>query len=158
MSRIVPIASAVDSRMYTKKPHGWPGYLTRDPSGVEAAFLEHAMAEHGGCPVKPFTFIYFLQGVNGGPIKIGRADNPIQRRTEMQVGSPVILVLRRAVVGHPDDEKRIHEIFAKYRMHGEWFRPHPDVAAFADAIPDEDDPEIAEAEAWSLQHRTRRAA
>lgn len=83
------------------------------------------------------THIYFVQGVDGGPIKIGRADDPHARLRELQVGSPVILRLCRAEIAPQNWETRLHQTFAAYRLHGEWFKPHPILANIADAIADE---------------------
>lgn len=82
------------------------------------------------------TFIYFIQAVDGGLIKIGRADDPRARLRELQIGSPLILRLCRSERAPQTWETRLHQAFAAYRMHGEWFRPHPLLAHVADAIPD----------------------
>lgn len=71
--------------------------------------------------MKEETFVYFVQGVNGGPIKIGTSHSPQRRLMAMNTGSPEpldLLVACRAPVGA---EGRLHRIFAVGRLHGEWF-------------------------------------
>lgn len=83
------------------------------------------------------TFIYFVQADEGGPIKIGRADDPATRLKELQTGNPSLLILRRCVIDSPDYEWVLHRLFSDFRIRGEWFQPHPVLAAMGDAIPDE---------------------
>jgi hypothetical protein len=83
------------------------------------------------------TCIYFVQPVDGGLVKIGRADNPEKRLRDMQVGSPLKLRLCSYHQADTDMELRLHLLFSKYREHGEWFKPCPALAAIAGAIPDE---------------------
>ena len=105
--------------------------------------VRRAVKEHGGLPEPPLTFIYFIQPVDGGPIKIGRADDPVARRAEIQVGNWLRLRLTRCVVAEAIMEARLHAVFAKLCVGGEWFRAHPALAAIAEAIPDPD-PELSD--------------
>ena len=82
------------------------------------------------------TFIYFIQPEGGGLIKIGRADDPERRLRELQCGSPVKLRLCGFHEATCDMENRLHFLFGEYREHGEWFRPCPQLAEIAGAIPD----------------------
>lgn len=83
------------------------------------------------------VWVYFIQGVDGGPIKIGRTKDPEKRLRDLQVASPVKLVIRRTFFTERDsDEKDLHSAFSVLRLHGEWFAPHPALARVADAIPD----------------------
>jgi hypothetical protein len=85
------------------------------------------------------TRIYFVQPEGGGPIKIGRAEDPEARLKALQTGSPVRLKLCRFVDAPVEWEARLHDVFAEWRSHGEWFRAHPALARLGDCIPD---PEI----------------
>jgi len=87
------------------------------------------------------TYIYFVQPEGGGPIKIGRADDPEKRLRALQTGSPIPLRLCRTVQAPPTWEIRLHYTFAAWRSHGEWFKAHPALARLADAIPDRDIPD-----------------
>lgn len=90
-------------------------------------------------------YVYFVQAVNGGPIKIGSAGfgGLGKRLATLQNGSPVLLTIRSAIRVSGEHrrfafelEREIQERFKKYRLHGEWFRAAPELAEFAHAIPD----------------------
>jgi len=67
--------------------------------------------------------IYFIQGENGGLIKIGWATWPALRMARMQPHSPVILTLLHHEAGNGRQERELHVRFASARQHGEWFDP-----------------------------------
>jgi hypothetical protein len=69
--------------------------------------------------------VYFVQGVDGGPIKIGHARNVADRLRAMQLGSPVQLGTLATMDGGTELETVLHERFAHLRTHGEWFKPVP---------------------------------
>lgn len=85
---------------------------------------------------EPSTRIYFIQPVDGGLIKIGKADDPVKRLRDLQIGCPVRLRLCKHYEAEAFMERRLHLMFAAWREHGEWFRPHPALAALAAAQPD----------------------
>jgi hypothetical protein len=63
---------------------------------------------------------YFVQGIFGGPIKIGITSGSVEARVAaMQTGSPV--ELRTLAVLDGNHERELHRRFAKWRLHGEWF-------------------------------------
>ena len=64
-----------------------------------------------------------IRGDKTNSFKVGISSDPRARLKAMQVGSPVKLLLTRAVeVQNPESvEKELHSAFAKYRIHGEWF-------------------------------------
>jgi hypothetical protein len=68
-----------------------------------------------------FGEVYFIQGVDGGPVKIGVALNPEKRFRTIQSCSPVLLCLLRTIPARANTEKELHERFADRRLHGEWF-------------------------------------
>lgn len=80
--------------------------------------------------------VYFVQGVDGGPIKIGRSYDPIKRMAALQSASPVQLrMLFTARCGDLDlDESALHARFAQYRLHGEWFEPAPEILAYIEEL------------------------
>jgi hypothetical protein len=69
------------------------------------------------------AWIYFLQAGTDGPIKIGRAQDPIRRAGALNVGSPIELVLLGAMPSDRAavDERKIHRRLAPHRVRGEWF-------------------------------------
>lgn len=66
-------------------------------------------------------YTYFFQATHGGPIKIGRAIDPIQRFAAVQTGHPYELLIVGLMEG--DCERELHRILDHFRMHGEWFDP-----------------------------------
>lgn len=67
--------------------------------------------------------IYFIQGANGGPIKIGRAKNALRRLFVLQTGSPVRLLLLVCAPGGAAEELALHNHFSAARILNEWFEP-----------------------------------
>jgi hypothetical protein len=65
--------------------------------------------------------IYFIQGVNGGPVKIGKTDDIDTRLRSLQRGSPVALEVIRQIDGGYVEEFWLHRHFAAQRLHGESF-------------------------------------
>ncbi len=77
--------------------------------------------------------VYFVQGEDGGPIKIGQAEDLAHRLMQMGTSRPDRLVALASAPGSVDDERRIHSHFAAIREKGEWFSPH---SALLDLIRD----------------------
>jgi len=66
--------------------------------------------------------IYFIQAGEDGPVKIGRAKDPVARLAGLQTGSSERLYIR-AVLDEPDEcEEYLHDILDAVRVKGEWFR------------------------------------
>lgn len=76
--------------------------------------------------------IYFIQDSGLNHIKIGFTDSndPIGRMKSLQTGSPAPLCLVATMPGSREDELSLHRRFAKARVHGEWFKPVPDLLEF----------------------------
>lgn len=72
-------------------------------------------------------YVYWIQAVPEGPIKIGWAVNPLKRLGELQRMSPVTLTLLGASRGSLIEEKAFHRTLSEHRLHGEWFLPCSDV-------------------------------
>ena len=70
--------------------------------------------------------IYFVQAETG-QIKIGIANNVAKRFSNLRGSSPVALKLLLTVPGGINAECELHHQFREHRLHGEWFRPHPDI-------------------------------
>lgn len=91
--------------------------------------------------------VYFIQAGDNGPIKIGwTAGDPRARMASLQTGNPEPLRLLAYAPGTIEDERAMHERCASIRMIGEWFKPEPQLVAFAAGvqwarrdIPDDDD-------------------
>lgn len=74
--------------------------------------------------------IYFIQGVDGGPIKIGISSRPRTRLQDIQICSPVLLRLLTTIPGDVAKELSLHIRFAPWRLHGEWFQPVPELIGY----------------------------
>lgn len=66
-------------------------------------------------------WVYLIGSALTRPVKIGVASNVQSRLDELRTGSPVPLHLIWKTPGDNDLEFSLHEYFAPYRIHGEWF-------------------------------------
>lgn len=75
--------------------------------------------------------LYFIRAASGeGPVKIGwTRDVPSRRLAQLQSSSPVELVIVATIAGGRAEEHELHNYFAAYRLHGEWFEPPADALA-----------------------------
>lgn len=94
----------------------------------DGSFIEEADRTH--C-------IYFLQGNDGGPVKIGRsARDPRWRLDSIQTGYPFgDLRVVGLVLGHRDLERELHGRFDASRLRGEWFQVTADLWRFITTLP-----------------------
>lgn len=76
------------------------------------------------------TVIYFVQGEDGGPIKIGMADDLAKRLVGLGTGRPDKLVVLAAAPGTVATERRVHARFASIREKGEWFMATSELMEF----------------------------
>lgn len=65
--------------------------------------------------------VYLIQCGPNGPVKIGKADDPKGRLSELQVAHWQTLTLVRVWEGSEADERALHARFADLRIRGEWF-------------------------------------
>ena len=91
------------------------------PIGSVAEHFSKLQHEHNKNNTHKEEFVYFIQSVNGGPIKIGYAENVNTRLNELQIGNPEELQVIKTIRGGRDVETTIHEAFKQYRLRGEWF-------------------------------------
>jgi Meiotically up-regulated gene 113 len=98
--------------------------------------LEKVAPEDPSFAASKDQLVYFLQGENGGPIKIGRSHRAAlrDRISSIQTGYPYKLVLRCVVRGGNWEENEIHERFAWCRLSGEWFQPVSELAGSIGAL------------------------
>jgi len=74
-------------------------------------------------------YVYFIRSGKKGAIKIGKSNNPEKRVKELQTGNPYKLYLIAFIHCETEEgaiklERKIHRLFKKRRMIGEWFHPH----------------------------------
>lgn len=80
-------------------------------------------------PAPSGHIVYFIRGA-GGAIKIGFTQQPLKGRLKcIQNGSPVRLEVLAIRSASQECERAYHRRFAKHRLVGEWFAPHPDILA-----------------------------
>lgn len=65
--------------------------------------------------------VYFIRDDVNNRIKIGTSINPVGRLRDLQTGSSVRLRLMAMTAGGRKSEAINHEIFAQWRLAGEWF-------------------------------------
>ena len=73
-------------------------------------------------------YVYFIRSGKGGPIKIGKSNTPEKRMADLQTGNPYKLYLIAFIHCNSEKEaikleRKIHRLFKKRRMLGEWFHP-----------------------------------
>jgi len=73
--------------------------------------------------------VYFI--TDGEFIKIGKANDPIERMRTMQTGNARELKMLGYYEDYDEElEGYMHKIFAKDRVRGEWFKPSKDLYSF----------------------------
>lgn len=78
----------------------------------------------------PLNYVYFLRPVGAdGPVKIGHSGCPLVRLKAVSSWSPVELEIAAYTPGSRSLESRFHAMFAKDRLHGEWFAPSDALSA-----------------------------
>lgn len=70
--------------------------------------------------------VYFIRCFATGLVKIGwTSGRPLERLSQLQVGSASELMLIATEPAHPSRETELHEQFAYLRVRGEWFHSDP---------------------------------
>jgi Meiotically up-regulated gene 113 len=76
-------------------------------------------------PPRTENWVYAIQAVSGGPVKIGRSVAPLGRLAHLQTTSPVQLeiIWQAPLEGNREGnrERFLHNFFAARRARGEWF-------------------------------------
>lgn len=67
--------------------------------------------------------VYIVQAGEGGPVKVGFAENPHRRLSQLQAECPAPLALVALFDGSRKEESEVHAAWAQYRLRGEWFSP-----------------------------------
>jgi len=84
---------------------------------------------------KAAQYVYFMRQVGGvGPIKIGVSASPKSRLDMLATWSPTPLELVAVIPGDAALERNIHECFADYHSHREWFNAGPRLVAALAAL------------------------
>jgi uncharacterized protein YozE (UPF0346 family) len=87
------------------------------------------IANNEGC-------VYFIRSEKTHAIKIGFTAGKIEDRlSALQTAHPYKLQVLATSTGNREYEKALHARFARLRLEGEWFEPHPDLLAFISVLP-----------------------
>jgi len=77
--------------------------------------------------------VYFMRRKLDGAVKIGFTDrDPMARLREIQNAAGLELELLVSIEGDRRDEHQLHDDFAQYRQHGEWFTACEDLVELID--------------------------
>lgn len=120
------------------EPDGYIEYFYFDRAeywkGFDARFKELMMP----VLVCKESFVYFIEAVGLGKIKIGVSRNPQKRLVELSTGSPVPLKLLATIPGDVRREKELHAKFGHARVDGEWFYATSELRAWLAEIAESD--------------------
>lgn len=72
-------------------------------------------------------FIFFIQGENGGSIRIGNSINPVFTLKKLQRGYPDKLKLLLVISETFRESIEIRDKFKKYRLKGGWYKPNKEI-------------------------------
>lgn len=114
-----------------REDHGPPGWTVEQTRRAQQASTRktrvrlHVNTDRAAVAPSPapISVVYFVQAVDGGPIKIGFSVDVDFRVGQLQTGSPVELRLIGCVQGDRELERSLHVELAEHHIRGEWFRP-----------------------------------
>ena len=81
--------------------------------------------------------VYFIRDTVTGFVKIGLANEPWRRLSQIQTGCPTKLEMAVIIPGGADEEARQHALFAEHHERGEWFREAGSLRDFIASMPQE---------------------
>jgi hypothetical protein len=127
------VQDARKAERLAKRRFGTPAPIDADVPGWRQILIPDELSECERAVAAGEQLVYFVQGIDGGPIKIGIAVDPDERLRELQCFSPLRLAIRRVMPGGQAKEAEIHARFRHERLWGEWFEPEFEVVEFARA-------------------------
>jgi Meiotically up-regulated gene 113 len=71
---------------------------------------------------KKTCFIYLIQNLSTGNVKIGKSENPLTRFSSLQSSTDCELKFLCQIIGDEILEQKLHLKFKQYSIRGEWFR------------------------------------
>lgn len=78
-------------------------------------------------------FVYAIEVTDR--VKIGWSKNPFHRFNKLKTDSAGTTTLLGLVKATPQQEREVHKLLGRWRVHGEWFRHEGPVAAFVRMLP-----------------------
>jgi hypothetical protein len=82
-------------------------------------------------------YTYFAKNKLDGTIKIGRSKQPSYRISTLHNDARGMPASKLAIVPNGELERAYHRLFARWRVEGEWFAPHPEILAEVERIKSE---------------------
>lgn len=79
---------------------------------------------------EPDEYVYFIQCLHTGRVKIGHSVRPRRRFGEINSHSPTQLAMIGTIAGDRQREKEIHGQLMNSQLCGEWFAPSAEVRDF----------------------------
>ena len=77
------------------------------------------------------AFVYFVQSISGGLIKIGWSIEPSRRLKSLQTGSPTILkIIGCLPLSYQEKEREVHALMKKFKVRDEWHEPSTELLNF----------------------------
>lgn len=114
----VRIVGGPGEPLFMQQYRKWLGRAGHTIKSAGAASALRKAGKHGSA-----FRVYFIQAGEGGPIKIGTAIDVARRLLVLQTGNVEPLTLLCDFEGGPEEERRLHRLFAADHLRGEWFRP-----------------------------------
>lgn len=107
--------------------------------GIIVGIYEAIISGTSGGSLNPNTIeqgdevVYFIREKSSGRIKIGYSKNFKSRINSLKTSSPGGLEILLVERGDLKREAELHQRFKKYRQHGEWFDPGPEILKYINA-------------------------
>lgn len=113
---------------------GNTGFYQLQNSDLEICSRQYTQIADKPPRPKPDGWVYFIQSINGGAIKIGYTRKcPIVRLGQIQTSNPSEMVLIASFKCSPSTERKLHRKLKQYHVRGEWFEPSQAVMAEVEA-------------------------
>ena len=101
---------------------------------VKRRYTIEAWRERRKLQRPPGSFVYFIECAEAFAIKIGFTSSVARRFSMLQTSSPFELKLLVTVPGGVEHEARLHWLFQRERIRGEWFRDGGGLRSMVDAL------------------------
>jgi hypothetical protein len=131
------LRNEINKWSWKKDDPRWIQYWNRKNEAVKAGKIRkeiddyyddkyeiEAIEERAKKPSRKFKgYVYFIQGLCGGAIKIGYSASPEKRLKQIQTGYPDTLAILLMIPGNENTERTLHRQLEGAKLKGEWFRP-----------------------------------
>ena len=117
---------AVRTPLFARHPgYGVGAHLPETPDDLvdkqRLTRLAGWMLDHWAATLDSRGYVYAVQELVDGPVKIGMSYDPRARLADLQHASPYPLAIRAVMLGWAETERRILTRWASQRIRGEWF-------------------------------------